>query len=163
MIVYLDTNCVIYFVELNPTWWPKVTTKLAGLRAAGHELAVSDLTRAKCLVGPYVSGDATVLASYQAFFADPAIKVLLLTKAVCERAARLRADYRFKLPDALHLAAAIAHGCGLFLTSDAKLAKCKDIIVEVLKRQPARPASHPRLRCRRLRAARRGGEVEAEI
>jgi hypothetical protein len=24
VIVYFDTNCIIYFVERNPTWWPKV-------------------------------------------------------------------------------------------------------------------------------------------
>lgn len=45
---------------------------------------------------------------------------------------RLGSAMRFKLPDALHLAAAIEHGCGLFLTNDAKLANCTDITVEVL-------------------------------
>ena len=55
-----------------------------------------------------------------------------MTVAVCERAARLRAVYSFKLPDALHLATTIEHGCGVFLTNDAKLARCTDITVEVL-------------------------------
>jgi predicted nucleic acid-binding protein len=132
MIVYLDANCVIYFVEQNPVWWPLVTTRLADLRKAGDELAVSDLTRAECLVGPYASGDTAMLANYQGFFSDPAIQVFPLTAGVCERAARIRATYRLKLPDALHLAAAIEHGCGLFLTNDAQLARCKDIPVEVL-------------------------------
>lgn len=61
------------------------------------------------------------------------MQVLPLNKLVCERGARLRADYRVKLPDALHLAAAIQHGCGLFLTNDAQLAKCSEVSVEVLK------------------------------
>jgi len=132
MIVYLDANCVIYFVERNPVWWPLITARIAALRAAGDELAVSDLTRTECLVGPLRSGDATILASYQAFFSDPAIRVLPLTAPVCERAAHVRATYGLKLPDALHLAAAIEHGCGLFLTNDAQLARCTDIPVEVL-------------------------------
>ena len=46
MIVCLDADCVIYFVEQNPVWGPKVTARLATLRAAGHEIAVSDLARA---------------------------------------------------------------------------------------------------------------------
>ncbi len=62
MKVYLDTNCIIYFVENNPVWFSKVVTRIA----------------------------------------------------------RLRAVHPFKLPDALHLATAIEHGCGLFLTNDAK-------------------------------------------
>jgi predicted nucleic acid-binding protein len=132
MIAYLDANCVIYFIEHNPVWWPRITGRIATLRAAGGEIAVSDLTRTECLVGPFISGNAAVLASYQAFFADPAIKVFALTVAVCERAARLRAAQRFKLPDALHLAAAIEHGCNLFLTNDAQLSRCTDIPVDVL-------------------------------
>ncbi|MCI0456592.1 MAG: PIN domain-containing protein [Gemmataceae bacterium] len=132
MIAYLDSNCVIYFVERVAVWWPKVAARLAALRAAGDEIAVSDLARTECLVGPLVTGSGTLLASFQAFFADPDIRVFPLTPAVCERAARIRAAYRFKLPDALHLAAAIEHGCGLFLTNDAQLARCTDIAVEVL-------------------------------
>jgi predicted nucleic acid-binding protein len=132
VIVYLDTNCVIYFVERNPTWSPKIVARIAQLRTAKDELAVGDLTRAECLVGPFKNADATLEASYRAFFSDPDIKVLAMTAATCERAARFRAKYRFELVDALHLATAVEHGCGLFLTNDAQLARCTDIVVEIL-------------------------------
>lgn len=60
--------------------------------------------------------------------------VLPITVAVYERAARIRATHvAIKLPDALHLATAIENGCGAFVTADAKLASCTDIVVEVLK------------------------------
>jgi PIN domain len=61
-------------------------------------------------------------------------RVLSLTSVVCERAARIRvaAGLKLKVPDCLHLAAAIEHGCGLFLTNDAQLLLCSDIPVEVL-------------------------------
>jgi predicted nucleic acid-binding protein len=60
--------------------------------------------------------------------------MLPLTAAVCERAAYLRAgsNFQLKVPDCLHLAAAIEHGCGLFLTHDVRLRQCTDIPVEVL-------------------------------
>jgi hypothetical protein len=45
MIVCLDANCVIYLVEADATWGPKITARVAALRAAGHEIAVSDLSR----------------------------------------------------------------------------------------------------------------------
>ncbi len=131
-MVYLDANGVIYFIEQNPTWFLRIAGRLAALHVAGDQLAVSDLTRAETLVGPLTKGNAADLASYQAFFADPSVHVLPLTAAVCERAARLRAAYRFSLPDSLRLACAIEHGCGLFLTNDAKLARCKEIAVEIL-------------------------------
>jgi predicted nucleic acid-binding protein len=85
------------------------------------------------LVVPFKKGDIGLESRYRALFSDPDFRVLDITARVCERAARLRAMYPFKLPDALHLATAIEHGCGLLLTADAKLARCSDIPVEVLK------------------------------
>lgn len=134
MTICLDANCVIYLVEKNPVWGPKVIARLAAATAAGDTLAVSDLARAECLVGPLKSGDAAVLADYHRFFSTPTVQMLPLTPAVCERAAEVRvaSGMAFKLPDALHLATAIEHGCGLFLTNDAQMARCAAIPVEVL-------------------------------
>jgi uncharacterized protein len=134
MIVRLDADCTIYFVEQHPVWGPRITARLAAGRAAGDEVAVTDLARAECLTKPLATGDVAVVADYQAFFGDPDIRVLPLTAAVCERAARIRAasGFKLKVPDCLHLAAAVEHGCGLFLTHDALVTQCKDITVEIL-------------------------------
>lgn len=134
MIVCLDSNIVIYYVEGNPVWGPKVAARLSLLAASGDTLAVCDLARAECLIGPLRSGDAVALANYQRFFASPTVRMLPLSLSVCERAAEIRvaSALHFELPDCLHLAAAIEHGCGLFLTNDAQLARCTAIAVEVL-------------------------------
>ncbi len=132
MIAYLDANVVIYFVERRSTWGPKVLSRITRLRAAGDETAISDLARLECLVAPFATGAAAVLADFDAFFRDPAVRVFPITAAVCERAARIRAAHRFKPLDALHLAAAAEHGCGLFLTNDASLARFPDVPVEIL-------------------------------
>jgi predicted nucleic acid-binding protein len=133
-MICLDANCVIYLVEKNPHWGPKVVARLAAAKAAGESVAVSDLARAECLPGPLRSGDAAVMADYQRFFASPAVQMLPITPAVCEKAAEVRvaSAQKIKLPDALYLAAAIVHGCGLFLTKDPQLQKCAAITVEVL-------------------------------
>ena len=133
-MICLDTNCVIYLLEKNPVWEPKVVSRLAAALAAGDVIAVCDVARAECLVGPLKSGDASVRTRYQQFFADPAVRMLPVSVAVCERAAEVRvaSAMRFELLDCIHLAAAIEHGCGLFLTNDVKLARCTEIPVEVL-------------------------------
>ena len=84
MMVYLDTNCVIYFVEQNPAWVTKETARLTRFRAANGQLTVGDLTWAECLVGPFLSGDAAVEASYRAFFSAPDVQVLPMTSLICE-------------------------------------------------------------------------------
>ena len=65
-------------------------------------------------------------------FTSPDVQVLPVSAAVCDRAARIRAQYGFKPLDALHLAAAVEYGCTLFLTNDGRLTKFTAIPIEVL-------------------------------
>ena len=59
--------------------------------------------------------------------------MLPVTGAVWEHhAARIRAVYKLQVLDSIHLATAIEHGCGLFLTNDLQLANFESIKVEVL-------------------------------
>ncbi len=46
MIVCLDAIIVIYLVEQNPLWEPKVSARIVAHRATGEENAVSDVARA---------------------------------------------------------------------------------------------------------------------
>ncbi len=132
MMVYLDSNIVMYLVEHRPPWSARVVARIATIHAGGDTLAVSDLTRMECQVGPLKSGNAAVLADYMAFFALPTVSVLSLAASVYDRAARIRATYNLKALDSLHLATAAEHGCRLFLTNDAALARFPDVTVEVL-------------------------------
>jgi predicted nucleic acid-binding protein len=134
MTVYLDANCVIYLVELNPDWGPKVLARVSALRSSGYGIAVGDLARTECLAQPFLKGNVAIIADFQAFFGNPDVQVLALTAAVCETAARIRAAsaFRLKIPDCLHLATAIEHRCDLFLTNDVALQRCTQIAVEIL-------------------------------
>lgn len=132
MIVCLDANIVIYYVERNPVWEPKVTARLTAAAVAGDSLAVSEAALLECLVGPFQSGDSGRLSDYQKFFGSPSAQMLEVTTAVWQRAARLRAAFNLKPLDSIHLASAVEYGCGLFLTNDAPLARCTAIAVEIL-------------------------------
>jgi predicted nucleic acid-binding protein len=132
VILYLDTNILIYVVEGHATFGLPAQVRLATARAAGDTLMISDLTRMECLVGPLQAGDAAREAAFQAVFATPDIQVVPITPAVCDRAALIRATSRFKPMDALHLAAAVEHGANIFLTNDARLSSFTGLTVEVL-------------------------------
>ncbi len=132
MMIYLDANIVIYLVENHPTWEPKAAARLGAFRARGDLIATGDASRLECLVGPNILGDSHSLATYDAFFTAPDVTVLPVTAATFERAAFLRAASKVGALDALHLATALDHGCGLFLTNDAQLQKCIQINVEIL-------------------------------
>jgi len=85
----------------------------------------------ECLVGPLKSGDAAAEADVHAFLV--VTRVVGITAAVCDRAARIRAAHNFKAMDALQLAAAAEHGAAVFLTADARLGSFTGLTVEVLR------------------------------
>ena len=132
MSVFLDANIVVYFVEQPPGWGAKVTSRISAYRAAGESLALSDLVRMECNVQPLRVNDQMRFQDFANFFTAPDVRVLSITAAVCDRAARIRAQYGFKPLDCLHLAAAVEHGCTRFLTNDAPLQKFPDIVVELI-------------------------------
>src|SRR4051794_37407142 len=103
MILFLDTNLVIYAVESHPTFGVRVQTRIASALAAGNKLMISDLVRMECMVHPLRLGDTVLQGQYRAFFARPEVQVVPLTAAVCDRAALIRATTTFKAMDALQL------------------------------------------------------------
>ncbi len=131
-MVFLDANPVIYFVEQPPVWGLKAKARITAFIAAGEQLAVTDLVRMECLVGPFKKGDAQVENDFRSFFTSPDVRILPITGAVCDRAGRIRAQFGFKPLDSLHLAAAVEHGCTRFLTNDGRLSSFPDIPIDVL-------------------------------
>ncbi len=70
MTVYLDANCVIYLVELNPIWAPKLLARVSSLRSAGSRVAVGDLARTECLAQPLLKGMTSIALSEFQFHSD---------------------------------------------------------------------------------------------
>jgi predicted nucleic acid-binding protein len=132
MLVYLDSVICIYAVEGAPSFQARARARLATMRAAADQPAVSDLTWLECRVKPIRLGDAVALADMEAFLTASDVVRVPLPTAVYERACRIRAVHNYKLADALHLAAAVEGGCGLFLTNDRRLSVFPDVTVEVL-------------------------------
>ena len=132
MLVYCDSVILIYFLDHVGPLQAKADAKLGAIRQHGGRLAVSDLTRFECRVGPIKRNDAKMLAAFDRFFASPDVHTVPLTPDVWDKAAEIRATLGLKTADALHLAAAIVGNCDTFLTNDSQLRRCSDINVDVL-------------------------------
>ena len=65
-------------------------------------------------------------------------EIVPLTRDVIDAATLIRARYGFATPDAIHLGAAVASGCDVFLTNDNRLARFGEMSVEVVEGQPVR-------------------------
>jgi predicted nucleic acid-binding protein len=132
MLIYCDSVILIYWLDHTGPFQLLAENRMTALQKAGDRIAISDLTRLECRVGPLKRKDVSALGAFDSFFARPELKLLPLTSTVFDRATQMRADLGFKTPDALHLAAAIEAGCDRFLTNDNRLSRCTDITVEVL-------------------------------
>jgi predicted nucleic acid-binding protein len=132
MLIYCDSVILIYYLDQVGPFHVRAANRLAALRGAGDQIAVSDLTRLECRVQPIKQGDTAALQKFDTFFDLPDVRLVPLTAAAYDRATLIRAQHGFRTIDALHLAAAVEAGCGVFLTNDAQLRHFPGITVEVL-------------------------------
>jgi len=105
----------------------KSTARLVGV--------ASDLVRLECLVGPLRTSDRVLAEAFKRRFRR--LRIQPMTRAVFDKAARLRAWHRLKTPDALHVAAALEAGCTEFWTGDRRLAPVGDRIALRVFEAPA--------------------------
>ena len=115
--LYFDSNIFIYAFECE-TDFGHAARRAFRLIETGQVTAVtSELTLAEVLPGPLRSKDMQLEEAYETIFAGGSgFDVVPLSMAVLRDAARLVADSRLRLADALHVATALRSACAAFLT-----------------------------------------------
>jgi predicted nucleic acid-binding protein len=129
MRCYLDSAPIIYLVEQVQPYATAVRGKLS---AQGLTIITCELTRLECRVKPLRNGDAALLQDFDDYFANSIAEIIQLSRDVIDRATEIRAQFNFKTPDSIHLAAAIISNSNVFLTNDHRLNKFTGIIIEVI-------------------------------
>lgn len=121
---YLDTNAIIGMVEKAGEMSSGQRSLVLGIADGELEAETSELTLAESLVKPMADRDTALVERYLRVLApDSGIEVRAVSREVLVQAARIRAEKRVKLPDAIHLATAQASGCDRFVSNDGRLAK----------------------------------------
>ena len=115
--IYLDTCILIYLIERHPEHCPVIKEKLESM--SEYQIAISPLLRMEVLVKPLQTGNTLLQQRYDDFMTQQVL--LPIPETVYDQALQLRATYRLKTPDALHLAIAHHHGCSDFWTNDDRL------------------------------------------
>jgi predicted nucleic acid-binding protein len=130
-LAYFDSCIVIYYFEGTDATQQALRAAVA--QAGEITIAVSELSRFECRVGPLKRHQTDLLQRYDAFFAAPQLRCLPITRAVADRAAELRAHEGLKAIDALHLATAIEGKCDEFWTNDDRLARAAAAQLRIVK------------------------------
>ena len=114
--VLLDTAPWIYLLEDHAEFAPRFVGLFEAAERGQIQLALSTVTLAEVLTGPFKAGQTALAKRYEA--ALGAYQVVPLTAAVASLAAQLRVQYRLKLSDAVQLASALQIGAAALVTHD---------------------------------------------
>jgi predicted nucleic acid-binding protein len=120
--VGLDSSILIYHLEgLAP--YAELTETLFSLLAQGMFMAViSTISITELLVKPFSEGNTTAITVCERFLHElPHTAIVAPHSAIAREAARLRAYYKLRTPDALVLGTALVEEAKAFLTNDADL------------------------------------------
>ena len=95
----------------------------------------SILTLLEVLVVPLRAGHESLASDYRRVLNHTkGLTLYPVDHAVCERAAKMRADHPWlRTPDALQIATAVEHGAQIIVTNDNRWKRLKEIPVVVLE------------------------------
>jgi predicted nucleic acid-binding protein len=131
--IALDTSIFIYQLEANARYLALADVVFAWVERAGHEAVTSTITMTELLVPSYRDNDERRVDEFYGLLSTyPNLRWIAPDLETADLAARLRATYRLRTPDALQAATAIQANATGLVTNDPVLARIDELEVAVL-------------------------------
>jgi predicted nucleic acid-binding protein len=133
-ITVFDAGAVIAALDRADLFHDQVRRRLEDLLAAGERLVLPASAYAEALARPWLRGPESVAAADRSI-AGFGFRITAVDERVAREAAGLRAKHgsRFRLPDALVIATALAQGSDRVITTDGGWPSSLAVTVEVLR------------------------------
>lgn len=132
-VVGLDTAVFIYHFEKNPTYLPLTHELFRSIEVGARAGVTSTITLMEIIVKPLALGQKDVARKYEVMLVNfPNLDIVDLDRDVIRQAARLRAEYRIRPPDALQVATSLLHGAEVFITNDGLLKRLRGKLEVIL-------------------------------
>ncbi len=132
-VLAIETAPFIYYVENHPLYSDKLDLIFKIVEATNIKIVASTITLTETLVKPLKNSDNQTINAYrELLMRHKSIQIYSVLPSIAEKAAKLRATYNLRTPDALHIATAIESNSDVFLTNDLGLKRITDIQVLIL-------------------------------
>lgn len=132
--IYLDANCIIYFIERTDELQGKVAKVIQFAGENDRHLVCSEVGVAECLYGAFKAKSRELEAAYKEIFYDLGLFELCAVDGDrVKAAAKIGAEKGLKLVDALHFVAAMEMECEIFVTNDERFRSSHGVEVVQLK------------------------------
>lgn len=133
-LIALDTSIFIYQLEANRRYADLTDRVFEWLEQPGHSAVTSTITMAELLVQPYRRSDDQQADEFYGLLSTyPNLEWIAATLPIADTAAKLRAVYRLRTPDALHAATAVQSGATGFVTNDSAFERVTEFETLVLE------------------------------
>jgi predicted nucleic acid-binding protein len=128
--IYLDTAPLIYYLEENPSYTSFLKKLFKKNENGDFTFYTSTITLTEVLTLPFRLDNKKLIKQYEHFLlGSSTLNLISVNEGIAKLSAKLRAEYNFRLPDAIHLATALEVKVDFFLTNDLSLNKVKGLKV----------------------------------
>lgn len=128
-IIALDTVIFVYFLEKNPQYYTLTKDLFYRIERGDISANISNLVFAELLVPAYrYSKKKQAEKIIHLLTSFPNLKISRVSNAISMEAARLRAVYNLRTPDAIHTATALINKADSLITNNKGLKKVSPII-----------------------------------
>lgn len=129
-VLAVDTAPIIYWLEGHPRLADRFAPVFEAAESGAAQVVISTVTLAEVLAGPLRVGNELLTAQYrEALTRSAGWQVLPFDVELAVEAARIRAVYRLRLPDAIQVATAIRAGAAALVTHDRALRRVRGLRV----------------------------------
>jgi predicted nucleic acid-binding protein len=129
-VLTLDAAPIIYYLEDHPRMARRYAPLFEAATAGALTIAISAITIAEVLVGPLTAGKELLAEQYREALAGASgFEVVVVDAGLAVLAARLRARYRLRLPDAIQVATAVRTDSYALVTADRDFKGVSDLRV----------------------------------
>ena len=131
--VFIDTAPFIYYIEKHKKYINIVKPVFQAIDTGEMDAITSTITLLEVLVHPLRTGNEELANQYREILLDAAgLTTYEVSHEISEKAAKLRAKYSIKTPDAIQVSIDILYGAEMMLTNDTHLQGVSDIKVLIL-------------------------------
>jgi len=131
--VGLDTSILIYHLEDIEPYADLTEVTFSAIAEGSLRAVLSMISVTELLVQPFAKGEQDRITIFEQFVLSlPNTDLISPTYTITREAARLRAEYAIRTPDALLISTALSEKAEAFLTNDSSLRSLKAEGISIL-------------------------------
>ncbi len=129
----LDTNIFVYYLDSNSSFYSHAEELFEQIAIRNLSIFTSVITLSELL--SFKASRSQVYKLEQELLLIPNLTIIDVNREVAREAARIKREYKFRLPDSIQLATALIGRTQAFITNDQRLKKFKQLPIVLLSLQ----------------------------